>query len=250
MTISIGGKGIGHTSASGTTCNGPDTGTINTQTTGSTFVVHVGWYNGGSATPAVSDKVGGVSTGNSYTQVGSTVSLSGDTLFHTAMFECVAGAGGNTHTWTITFTGGTPALISTFFREVVGGDTSNPRDQHVASEDNHSAATPYVSQNVTTTQASEALVACTWTYTSIGSGNETLTWGNSFTADAQQPDSADFTGGAASRIVSSTGTYQSSVTSSGSANASTAICYLTTYKEAGAGGGSITIPTYSSYVTA
>jgi hypothetical protein len=87
----------------------------------------------------------------------------------------------------------------------------------------------------TTVQADEVVLA--YCSTLSASGTEVFNWSaNSFTAtgDVQNNANTDQTGDSAYRIVSATGSYQASFTSSG-AGTTAAIVFIVTYK--GASGG-------------
>lgn len=198
------------------------TGVTTTGGAGTVFVAAIGAFNG--APSSLTD-----SKGNTYTQVGSTQASSADANLRLAIYECIGGTGGASHT----FTGhtGSGAVISIWVVEVTGVSTASPRDQAPAISDD--TASPYTSGTANTTQANEALISFASTFSS--SGTETLTWGNSFTGlDAQTNANADITGGSATRLVTATGAYSSSFTSAGAGTAA-ALVGLVTYMEASAG---------------
>lgn len=223
MALAIDNHTVANTTASSTTCT--STG-ITTSASGLILFVSVGWYGSGAA-PTVSDNK---SNGNA-TQIGSTASYSGDTNIKFARFYWQNAAGGSSHTFTATF-GAAQDVITIWPVSISGGLTSGSLDLQTAV--NEDTASPYTSQtSATTAQANEVLIASTASLTV--SGTEILTWGNSFNALDAQGNANYFTGGQAYRIVSATGTYQSSVTSAG-ASAFGALTFLTSFKDITAGG--------------
>lgn len=211
-------------SAAGTSGNFTSTGG-----SGTVFSMYVGWYGGGAA-PTITDNKG---NNASWVQVGSTLSLSADTNEKGALFECVGGTGGSSHTVTVTFSG-TQTVASAWLQEWTGLATTSPRDK--APGGNSATASPYTSLSTgTTSQADEVVLA--YCSTLSASGTETFNWtANSFTAtgDVQNNANADQTGDSAYRIVSATGNYQASFTSSG-AGTTAAVVFIVTYKGASSG---------------
>lgn len=194
------------------------TGSGTSATSGSAFVVAVVWF-AGIGDPTVTDNKGN----GTYTQVGSTVNFTAAPTAKMALFEKINGAGGSGHTFTATWSGG-PAVATSFVLELTGGRV---RDQAPGGFEDTSS--PYVSNTTgTTTQAVEIVLA--FCGTSSASGTEVITWGNSFNGIDYEPDATSFTGSSAYRIVSSTGTYQSSFTSAG-AGTDAAISFIVTYKD-------------------
>lgn len=202
------GAGSGTTA---TTASRTSTGGANT-----VFSVYVSWY--GSATaPTVTD-----SKGNTYSQVGSTVSFSDDTNLKGALFECLGGTGGASHTWTATFAG-TQDLISAWVQEWVFASGTATRDQAPAGVSDSSS--PFTSGSATTTQANEALLS----YVTVIAEHffDVVTWGNSFTSNGDWILGDELIwGDSAYREVSSTGTYNSSLTLE---NGFAALVFLVTY---------------------
>jgi hypothetical protein len=204
---------------------------VATQTTGSGFVVDVGWYAAVS-TPTVTDN-----KGNTYSQVGTTTVDAGAPDLHQARFECVNGAGGAGHTVTATWGGTVDGTL--FFMEI---KTTNGaglvRDQAPAG--NNPTASPYTTNSATTTTAVEVAVACAIPV--AFPGTDLVNWGDSFTAVETIGDTNNVTGHTAYRLLSSTGTYSASYTADGSGGATTfsAVMRLTTYSEAAGGGGGTT----------
>ncbi len=228
MTIAVGA----HVSALGAGATTTTATRTSTGGAGTVFAVFVAWYaqNAGDEPSAVTGQLNGSSDGNTYTQVGATYAYSVDNLLKCALFECVAGAGGALHTFAVTF-GTAPWATSIWAVELVGGATSSIRDQAPAGTED--LTSPYTSAAATTTQASELLL--TFAATLTLTGTETITWGDSFasTGDDLTDPAAGICGSAATRIVSSTGTYSASFTASG-AGTYGALQFLITYKDAAA----------------
>jgi|SRR5690349_18714142 len=203
----------------------PTSGTLTTQATGSTIVVFVGWYDSGADITSVTDNKG---NGN-YTQIQSSIQYAGDTNFRAAMFYKQNAAGGSGHTVTANFDESAD-LAAIFFIEVTGGLTSGILDQNPAG--NTDTTDPYTSNTTgTTAQANELALTCAQTYTTTA-GPETLNWSaNSYTALDAETDPANWTGGSAKKVLSATGTQQSSVSSSG-AGAAAALMFIATFKAA------------------
>lgn len=235
MTIAVGGHSKGH-SASSSTCL-----TTACDTTGGSstvFSLFVEWYGSGSNPTSITDN-----KGNTYTQVGSTLTSSADATFFSAIYEKVGGTGGTGLVVTVTC-GEVKNTIVAFFIEGTGLATSSPRDQAPAGAND--SASPYTSSGATTTQADELLISYAATHSA--SGTEVLNWtANSFTASDSEADANTYaTGGSAYRIVSSTGTYSGSVTSSG-AGTDSAMMWIVTYKGA-SGGPTISVQPASTQV--
>lgn len=198
-----------------------------TTTTGSTFVIDVEWYSTATIT-GVTGLIGATSDGNTYVQQQATVAASVDGLYKAARFNCVGGNGGALHSFTATLSAGTPVGI--FVTEVKGVLTSGAIDQAPVGNDNpHSDATPYLSTTTgATTQASEIVVACTHTYTTTGT-LETQTWNNGYTALDNETNPAVWTATTSFKVLSATGTQQSSLTSAG-ATCTDGVTFITTFK--------------------
>ncbi len=196
---------------------------------GTVFLVTAGWISGG-ATPTVVDN-----KGNVFTLVGSVIDSG--LGYWGGIWKCEgtnggpAGApsvGGSGHTFTVTSTGGGGGAIGVFVDEVLGCPiTGAAVDQ--APIGLFSNTSPFLSTTSgTTSQASELVFA--GVITGSSSGTETLTWNNGFTQiDSSSNANTDITGGTASKLVTSVGTYQSSFTSAG-AGTTNAISFLVTVK--------------------
>lgn len=213
--------------ASGTTVTTPSR--TSTGGPGTVFTALIAWAASGSpSTPSsVPD-----SKSNTYSQVGSTLVYSADNNIKAALYRCIGGTGGASHTFTANF-GAAQDVLSVWWHETTGGDTSSITDQAPAGAED--GLSPYASSSATTTQANELLV--TLTATINVSGTEAITWGNSFvsTGDDITNASSFITGSMATRSVSATGTYSSSFTATG-AGTFAALTFLITYKEAAAAG--------------
>lgn len=214
-----------------------------TQVSGSSFYISIAWVSASATVPAITGKIGGVADGNTYTQVQSTVTGT-VASYHVAIFKCELGHGGASHVFTATW--GAAVDVSTMFIiEVLNGAATSPTDQAPAGLLDQ--ASPYTS-NVTGTTAQADELALAFAYTGSSSGTEVLAWGNSFAAlDAEGNANSAMTGGTATLSLVSIGTYQSSFTSSGGGTTE-AISFILTVKSAGST--AMSIPTYSSYVTA
>jgi len=222
MTIAIGG----HTATAGSATSSAIT---TTGGSGTVFAISVGWYGTVSIT-GLTGKLGASSDGNTYTQVGSTVA-GVDTSFKTATFECVGGAGGASHTFIAAFSG-SPTLVAVIPVEVTGTTTSSPRDQAPAILDDNTS--PYTSNTTgTTSQADEIAITFFHTYTNTA-GPEVITRTDGYTALDTMSDPAVWTGGSAYKVLTATGTQQSSFTSSG-AGTNDALSAIITYKAAAGG---------------
>jgi len=153
----------------------------------------------------------GDNKGNSYQRVGSEQTDVGGSL-KSGVFYCPNAAGGSGHTATLTVTGSAGLLLS-----IVELKTTNGAgilvDQATQGTDDTSA---YTSPNITTTIANEILTAYTGEDSSFSTVNHTA--GNSFVLQVEDTDTAIWTGAVGTRVVSSTGTYNSSWTMTGTIN--------------------------------
>lgn len=196
---------------------------ITTAAASSTFAACIGWYSG--TLTSLNDNKG---NGN-YTQIQSTISAT-DTAFKVALFYFQNGVGGSGHTCTANFSAG-PALAGILVVEITGGLTTGILDQApVGKIDTHTDATPYTSTVTSaTTQAAEIAIAFTHTYTNTA-GPESHTWGNSYTGIDSLTDPNFWTAASSFKILSATGTQQSSMTASG-ATATDSATFIATFKE-------------------
>jgi hypothetical protein len=122
---------------------------VTTQATGSTFVVFAGCYPVETAFTITDNK------GNMYTLVGSVVSNVPDTI-SAGMYICVNGVGGSGHTFEAASSG---SYNSIYAVELKGVATSSPQDGHAMATSVTSNDGPYVSGNITTTNANDILIA-------------------------------------------------------------------------------------------
>lgn len=217
MTIDVGQASAGAfaTATSVTTVG------INTTASGSSFLIFA-IDDGSSRT--VSDNKGNTSN---YSQVGSTLTNWLGFGINLSIWLCTNGTGGAGHTATLT--PGASADLEVYLVEVTGGATASLVDALSSAFWNDDNATPFTSNNVVTTNATDLLLAFTATDISL---TETLTWGNSFTQVVADGNPGHFGSGIAKRLVTSTGTYASSFTSNNSSQSATAVIAL---KSAAAG---------------
>lgn len=174
---------------------------VTTQASGSTFFVAVSWYNSATG-PTVTDN-----KSNTYTQIGTTMYNATD-LTGMAIFS-VKGNGGTGHTFTAT-AAGSGAYVAISVLEIKG--STGVLDGH-----NQSAASagagPFSSGNITTTNANDIIVGAGFTDTETYP--QAVTMGGLATADASVPCTANSLGIAVNHsIVTATGTYNSTATSS------------------------------------
>jgi hypothetical protein len=230
MSIGIGQHG---TKASAATTDASASPT----TTGSTLVVCVGWYTFSNVSlDSVTDN-----KGNTYTRLQSTVNAGADANMRGGVFICQNATGGSGHTFTANWSA-TPDAMGIDWLEVTGAASASLDQGPAGKSDTHDSTTPYTSNTTgTTTQAAELVVAALQSYTTT-SDTESFTWGNSFTKLDEQTDPNAWTSTTGYRIVSSTGTFQSSVTCSGG-TPTDGISFIMTFKEA-AGGGGATVPKF------
>lgn len=184
---------------------------ITTKTTGSSFFVFIVWLSS-AATPVLSDTINGSSSGNTWTQIGSTLSGGFGGAVSSKVMYCQDGNGGTNHIATATWTGGSSAVFLGFL-EVVNGATSGILDQISSPFWNDDTSSPFTSNSVSPTQAVELLLA--FTITGTTSGFETLTWGNGFAQIVGDGDASIITGAIADLTTSATGAVSSTFTSSG-----------------------------------
>ena len=188
MTIAIGASVYTTGSYSGTTLT---SAAQTTQATGSTFVIGAYCYTA-SVTFTMSD-----SKSNAYSLLGSQQNNTSDGI-SLAWYACVNGAGGSGHTFNIDCSVHT-ALFWYGIEIVGGGLTSGIVDQTYGNTGFLGNPTP---GPVTTTQANELILSL---FTNNGTAI-TITPGNSFGTLLSDADSALMY-----RVVSSTGTYDPSV---------------------------------------
>lgn len=174
------------------------TTTAASTTTGSTLVAFT-WYD--NTFTSVTD-----SASNSWTQRGSTLT-SGGVSMRCYVAEDITSSGSHTVSANFSTTGSCTIAVV----EVVGAHLTSAYDQANGQVD---ATEPWTSGGITTTSADEMLVAAYGAWTTTGAVNATD--GGSFTRLDQGNGSATLYGGASFyRIVSSTGSYDVSISDTG-----------------------------------
>ena len=170
------------------------------------------------------------SQGNTWVQVGTEQTVGG--LLARA-FRCDNITGHAAHTFTVTLSAAGNA-VSFWVVEATGAATASIDGETMGAD----ATTPFDSAGLTTTQAAEMLISI---IAEDATGNTyTHTCGNSFTAitaDEVTDANTVVTGISSYRIVSATGTYNSSVTISPAGTAGTGIVLVAIKEAAGGGGG-------------
>lgn len=173
-----------------------------------------------------------------YTLVGTTFSG----IANCSLFLCRNGVGGAGHIATASSAGGSSDIEAYLF-EILSADITAALVDAISSpqwkDEVHSAATPYLSNNITSVAAGDLLVAIIATVTH--SGTETLTWNNSFTQVVADGDSTHFSSGIGKRVNVAAGTYNSSVSSAGGGT-DEAISMVVAFKSAAAGPPANTAP--------
>lgn len=212
-------KGIEYTEKF-TTAATPHATTVGqtTQATGSAFLV---FYIGGGGAGTIGTPTD--NKGNTYTAGAAQVTAASAAVCRWWYVE--NGAGGAGHTWSVTTTTGEVGSI--FVLEIKGGATSGILDQAPAGVSD--LTSPYTSNTTgTTSQANEMIVAMV--ATDSVSGTEVITWGGGFTQSTAVGDANFATGGLGTQISSATGTFTSSITSSG-AGTTGAVSFVASFKE-------------------
>lgn len=199
---------------------------INTTASGSSFVIFI--MDDAATSRAASDN-----KGNTYSQVGTTLTNFLGFGVQASEYLCTNCTGGTGHTATATLSNTANAEV--YLIEITGGATSSLVDALSSGFWNDDSATPFTSNNVVTSNANDLLLAFTLTNGS-SAGPEVLTWGNSFTQVVSDGNTLHFTSGIAKRVVSSTGTYNSSYTSAGAGTTEAATAVIS-FKAASGGGG-------------
>lgn len=213
MALSVGVTDIGGANASPVTTAG-----VTTQATGSILVVGAIWET--AAFTSITD-----SKSNSYTQIGTEQTIGG---FKARLYYVENATGGSSHTFTLT-TGGGNIFGTVLALEVIGGATASSLDQSNQQTD---SASPFTSPSITTTNANDILVSACM---SDGIANPMdFAESTGFTVNITRNSGASFYPMAlGTRIVSSTGSYNSSWTTASGANAAV---FIASFKElAGAG---------------
>lgn len=208
------------------TCNAASCSTAGmTSTSGSAFMLWVSHHDSGCAISNVQD-----SKGNSYLQLGVDRTVSGGGGARIRQFYSTTGNGGTSHTFTVNLSAS--CLASIWAAEIKG--TNLAIDQHNSNTD---ASSPFTSPSITTTQATALLIG----FIAEGSisGTCTHTHGNSFTQITEQTNClTEWTGATSYRSVGSTGSYNTSVTVSGTFTDTAN--FITAWYEGSGGGGAST----------
>lgn len=206
-------------------------------TTGGSGTVQVVFIN---MDPGVTVSSIADSKGNSYNQVG-TPTVNGSARL--AVYECVNGTGGSSHTVTVNFSGS--AFAPVYHYEVTGAETSNPRDVNVAV--NTDSTRTWDISSGTLAQANEALFA----FIGNANGGNPVTYsesgGNGWTKSLTEVDGNTYwTGCTFYKIVSSTSSVTANLTDN-IGNAAAAL-RIVSYKEASGGGGGSASPNFLTLV--
>ncbi len=198
------------------------TNSVNTAASGSTLYAQVAYTTGQSFTGVSDNK------GNTYTEIGSALTINGDWVLRE--YYCENGVGGSAHTFTVSGGTGTWVIAAC---EITGGKTSGILDP-TPPAGAVDTSSPFTSNNITTNQAAVLLLAG---FTHDGTGDPiTHTPGSSFTKVSgaeEQNGSTLWPLAIAGRVVSSTGTYSSDWTVSGSSPGNTGI-RISAFEEGGA----------------
>ncbi len=212
------------------------TAAITTQATGSGLVVDVSWFSVATFVSLLDNK------GNALPQLGSFVNSSANAVRNGRFYQANA-VGGAGHTFTLTISSAQPCTIYAQEIKTTNGAGLTIDQTATVTED---SASPYTSQAITTTIANEILVA--FHGDDPISGTATHTVGNSFTLSQEETDGdARFTGWVGYRIVSATGTYNTTNTQTGSINST--IPFLSSFSEApssGPGAGADSLPVHGT----
>jgi hypothetical protein len=169
------------------------------------------------------------SKGNTWTQ------LEAQTLFNGALsavrwWYCENATGGSSHTFTVTINSGGNSDIVIHVAEITGGLTSGILDATPSSNEDNTS--PFTSPGHTTTNADDLLLS--YLSGATGSNPATHTPGNSFTIVTQETNGASFYASCLmKRVVSATGTYNSTCTQTGAT--STRVTIASFKAAAGAG---------------
>lgn len=216
MSLSVGVNAIASANAASVT-----TGAVTTQVSGSGLVLVVN-YQASATFTSVTD-----SKGNTWTQIGSTITDDG-TVLTMRRYRCANAVGGSSHTFTLTCTASNVCGIAAVEILTTNG-AGVVLDQQAVQND---SASPYVSPGVTTAIANEMLIGG---FSGQGpAGTYTHTFGNSFTLVNEETDGNQFFPLATcSRIVSATGTYNTTCTVT--TTPTHALCSLDTFSEAAGG---------------
>lgn len=201
----------------------PCTTSAVTTVTNSTYIVSLQYYDTGCSVTSVTD-----SKSNTYSQLGVERTVTGGGGAKARQYYVIGGVGGASHTFTVTTSAN--CLISIWVNELRG--TNITLDVHDSQVD---SVSPYTSPGITTNVANAMLIG----FISEGSssGTCTHTHGESFTQLNEITDcNTQWTGAISYRSVSSTGTYNTSVTVTGTFTDTAN--YISAWYEAGGGSSS------------
>jgi hypothetical protein len=182
--------------------NGTTTG-VTTQPAGSGFFVVISEGTGPNTPPT--DNMG-----NTYTQIGATINNTAHSM-QGSIWYCANGAGGSGHTWTLDSPNPFPCIYAV---EVTGALAGGTIDVYGGSTSNTTSTGPWVSGNVTTTNAKDLLLGLL-AYDEDASPAD-ATANGSFTLVGSTPTAGPAFGAAISYdSVTSTGVYESSFSCGG-----------------------------------
>ena len=198
------------------------TSAITTQASGSTIVVGIA-YDTGTFSSLTDSK------SNTYTLIGTEGTLS-SFGGKTRLYVCHNATGGSSHTFTVAFSGGTVGYPSIFVQEFI---CSTPGSTDVSAQ-RVTTSSPYaLSSSITTTTANEMLVLFG---SVIGSGSVVLADGAGFTNRLSVTDSNTYWAAALfTQAAASAGSYNCSVTETGSGSVSEMSLHVLAIKESAAG---------------
>ena len=196
------------------------TGSVNTQATGSTFIVGVHNTDAGALTGLSDNK------GNTYTPLGDEIGADPASR----LYICEDGTGGSGHIVTATFSPAQAAVV--LFLEITSAD---PLDQNAAAKID--SASPFTSNSITPTAATATLIS--YIAGDSGSNPATMAESTGFTIAQQETNASSFWAGAlAYREVSAIAAYSSSWTQSGAGE-----CRVWIFNLAGAAAG-VVVPVF------
>lgn len=208
---------------------------LNTNASGSTFVFLFVCTGTLPTAAQISDTVGGVATGNTYSQVGT--NFTGFGGGNAAIFYCQNGAGGTNHVFTATWTGAGAQQIMMMPVEITGGALTGILDQTSSSMWNDDTSSPFTANAITPAQAAELVLAFCISVSS--SGTEVPTFGSGFSTVQYQGDANSITGGIAGQVISSISSLNISYTLAGAGSTEAATALISFKAAAGGDGGSV-----------
>lgn len=202
------------------------TGNVTTQASGSGFIVAAAWSAAANFSSIADNK------GNSanYVQIGAEIAVGA--ADKARLYYVKNGIGGAGHNWTIALSAA--ATLTVLAKEVMGAELVNFLDQGSGNADTTSPFT--LTAGLLTTRPTELLMAIMFGNTGSNPGTHAESGIGSMTIDsaAEELDGTQFfTGCIATKVVSSTGTYNPSFTESGGTGAAV---FLATFRERADGG--------------